>query len=216
MKIIALNGSPRKNWNTALLLENALKGAKDAGAETEMVHLYDINFKGCISCFLCKRQNSKYYGKCALNDGLKPVLERIEAADALILGSPIYFSAVTGVMRSFLERFMFQYMLYTNPPSTIFKGKLKVGFIYTMNINSEQFAQSTLKTHLERNESALKMIFGNIQSMHSFDTYQTNDYSNFEYTYFDVNKKEERRNDVFPVDCEKAFFMGRNIVTSIS
>ena len=63
MKIIALNGSPRKNWNTALLLENALKGAKDAGAETEMVHLYDINFKGCISCFLCKRQNSKYYGK---------------------------------------------------------------------------------------------------------------------------------------------------------
>ena len=216
MKLIAINGSPRKNWNTAILLENALRGAESAGAETEIIHLYDINFKGCISCFSCKWKNSLYYGKCAVNDGLKPVLDKIKNADAVILGSPIYFSAVTGEMRSFLERFMFQYMLYTNPPSTIFKGKLKTGFIYTMNITEEQFSQSALKTHLERNEGALKMIFGNIETLHSFDTYQVNDYSNLEYTYFDINKKQERRNTVFPIDCEKAFEMGKKIINSIS
>ena len=49
-KIIAVNGSPRKKGSTAELLENALRGAKDAGAETELVNLYSLNFKGCISC----------------------------------------------------------------------------------------------------------------------------------------------------------------------
>ena len=54
MKVIAFNGSPRKNWNTAMLLEKALEGAKSEGAETELIHLYDLNYNGCISCFACK------------------------------------------------------------------------------------------------------------------------------------------------------------------
>jgi Multimeric flavodoxin WrbA len=54
VKIIAFNGSPRKEWNTATLLKKALKGAKSQGAETKLVHLYDLNYKGCISCFACK------------------------------------------------------------------------------------------------------------------------------------------------------------------
>ncbi len=51
MKVIAINGSPRKRWNTATLLEKALEGAASQGAETELIHLYDIDFKGCTSCF---------------------------------------------------------------------------------------------------------------------------------------------------------------------
>jgi len=54
MLAIAMNGSPRKKWNTATLLEKALEGAASQGAETELVHLYDLNYKGCISCFACK------------------------------------------------------------------------------------------------------------------------------------------------------------------
>jgi len=50
MKVIALNGSPRKKWNTATLLKHALDGAASKGAETELIHLYDYNYKGCISC----------------------------------------------------------------------------------------------------------------------------------------------------------------------
>jgi len=59
MKVMAINGSPRKEWNTATLLENALEGAASQGAETELVHLYDLNFKGCKSCFECKTRGGE-------------------------------------------------------------------------------------------------------------------------------------------------------------
>ena len=51
MYVLAINGSPRKNWNTATLLNKALEGAAAQGVQTELIHLYDLNFKGCISCF---------------------------------------------------------------------------------------------------------------------------------------------------------------------
>src|SRR5208282_5915004 len=104
MKVIAFNGRPRKKWNTATLLEKALEGAASLGAETELVHLYDLNYKGCTSCMACKLKAGKSYGKCALRDGLTPVLEKIPKVDAMVLGSPIYFGTVTGAMRSFIER----------------------------------------------------------------------------------------------------------------
>ncbi len=75
MKVIAINGSPRKKWNTATLLGHALEGAALKGAETELVHLYDLDFKGCVSCFACKTRGGKSYGKCAVKDDLKPLFE---------------------------------------------------------------------------------------------------------------------------------------------
>lgn len=95
-KIIAINGSPRKNGNTAILLNKALEGAAEQGAETELINLYDLSYKGCISCFACKRKGGKSYGKCIFADELLLVLKKIEQADALILCSPIYFGTVTG------------------------------------------------------------------------------------------------------------------------
>ena len=53
MKVIGINGSPRKKWNTAMLLAKALEGAASQGAETDSFHLYDLNYKGCVSCFAC-------------------------------------------------------------------------------------------------------------------------------------------------------------------
>jgi multimeric flavodoxin WrbA len=103
IKVIAINGSPRKKWNTATLLEKALEGAVSEGAETEMIHLYNLNFKGCISCFACKLKDGKSYGKCAMKDELTPVLEKLRDTDAVILGSPIYLGNCTGEMRSFME-----------------------------------------------------------------------------------------------------------------
>ena len=54
LKAVFVNGSPRKKWNTAQMLESAMKGAQEAGAEVELINLYDIDFKGCKSCFACK------------------------------------------------------------------------------------------------------------------------------------------------------------------
>ena len=58
MNILLINGSPRKNMNTATLLEKAAKGARSAGADVELVHLYDYEYSGCKSCFACKIKNS--------------------------------------------------------------------------------------------------------------------------------------------------------------
>ncbi len=107
LKAVFVNGSPRKNKNTALALQSAMRGAEETGAEVELVHLYDIDFKGCKSCFACKVKNSKTNGVCALKDDLRPVLERCREADVIVLGSPVYYSYPTGVMRAFMERMMF-------------------------------------------------------------------------------------------------------------
>src|ERR1700690_796019 len=88
MKGIAFNGSPRKHWNTAMLLEKALEGANSQGAKTKLIHLYDLDYKGCISCFACKTKGGKSYGKCIVTDDLKPIFKKIESADALIFGTP--------------------------------------------------------------------------------------------------------------------------------
>ena len=91
MKAISVNGSPRKKWNTATLLKKALEGAASEGAKTGLVHLYDLDYKGCISCFACKMKDGKSCGKCAVKDGLTPLLKKVNEADVIFLGSPIYF-----------------------------------------------------------------------------------------------------------------------------
>ena len=126
MKIIGFNGSPRKEWNTATLVKKALEGAASKGAQTELIHLYDLKYSGCISCFSCKLKGGKSYGKCAVKDGLQPILGSIEESDAIILGSPIYLGAATGEMRSFLERLTFPYLVYDQQRSSLFKRKCRL------------------------------------------------------------------------------------------
>lgn len=208
MKVVAINGSPRKEWNTAMLLKKALEGARSKGAETELIHLYDLDYKGCKSCFSCKTKGSKSYGRCAVNDDLNPTFKRVEESDALIFGSPIYFGTVSGEMRSFMERLMFPYMTYTRPPQSLFPKKIKTGFIYTMNITEEQLEEYQYTVHIGINQRTLKALFGSSESLFSFDTYQFNDYSKVVADRFDAEEKTKRREKIFPEDCKKAFEMG--------
>ena len=208
MKVLAFNGSPRTKWNTATLLEKALEGAASQGAETELIHLYDLKYKGCISCFACKTKGGKSYGRCAVKDDLTPIFKKIEAADAIFLGSPIYYGTVSGEMKSFMERLLFPYMTYSDPPQLLFPKKINTGFIYTMNVTEEQMKKFGFAQHIRLNEIILKMIFGASESLFSCDTYQFEDYSKVVADRFDVDKKAQRRKEVFPKDCEKAFEMG--------
>jgi len=214
MNVLAINGSPRKNWNTAILLNKALEGAASQGATTELIHLYDLNYKGCISCFACKLRDGKSYGKCALKDDLTPVLEKIENADAVILGSPIYFGNVTGEMRSFIERMAFQYLVYDANYSSLFKKKIPIGFIYTMNVSENRMNELGYIQNLSGAEAALGRIFGTSESLFVYDTYQFDDYSKYVVTAFNEVDKAKRRTETFPNDCEKAFKMGVRFVTT--
>jgi multimeric flavodoxin WrbA len=207
MKILAINGSPRKQWNTATLLNNALEGAASQGAETELIHLYDLNFKGCTSCFACKLKNGKSYGQCAYKDEITPVLERIKDLDALILGSPIYLGTVTGEMKMFMERLVYPYLVYDAERSSLFPKKIPVGLIYTTGADESRIKDLSVDRHVALNEMILGRIFGAAESLVVTDTYQFDDYSKY-VTSHDEKGKDRRRIEVFPQDCRKAFEMG--------
>lgn len=208
MKILAINGSPRKNHNTATLLNQTLAGAASQGAETEQVNLYDLTYKGCVSCFACKLKNGKSYGKCAYKDDLSPLLEKIETVDAIILGSPIYLMSVTGYMRAFMERLIFPYLTYTENYKSLFEKKIPAAMIYTMNITDEQMQTFGLRQVLELQERYIEKMFGSVEQLIVNDTYQFDDYSKYDITVFDEDKKAKIKEEQFPLACKKAFDLG--------
>jgi multimeric flavodoxin WrbA len=207
MKVIAFNGSPRKEWNTATLLGKALEGAASKGAETKLIHLYDLHFTGCKSCFACKLKGGHSYGKCATRDDLTPILKEVEDAGAIILGTPVYFASVSGETKCFMERLMFPYLVYDVARSSLFPAKIHTGFIYTMGLSEAAMNERGYMAFVKSNEGFLGRIFGACESLCSFDAYQF-DYSKMVADAFDPAKKAARRKDVFPLDCEKAFQMG--------
>ncbi len=214
MTIIAINGSPRKNWNTATLLKSALEGAASQGAETELVHLYDLDFKGCRSCFACKMIDGPYNGRCAQKDDLSPIFKKIEEkADGIILGSPIYFGAMTGEMRSFMERLLFAPLVYTLPPRSAFPRKIRTGLLYTMNVPEEMCAERGYEAMFNTTEASFRMVFGAAETFCCYDTYQFADYSKVIMEYMDPVRKAARREEVFPEDCRKAFDFGCRIAS---
>lgn len=216
MKVIAFNGSPRKKWNTATLLEKALEGAVSKGASTKLVHLYDLNFKGCKSCFGCKMKGGPSYGRCAVKDDLTPFLREVETVDAILLGSPIYLWSVSGEMKSLLERLIFAFYRYAkagDPSSTLFPRKIRTGFIYTMNTDEATLKESGGDRSIASNEMFLSRVFGSSESLLSFDTYQFDDYTKVDQERFDPEKKAARRAEQFPLDCKKAFEIGARLAS---
>ncbi len=211
MKIIAFNGSPRKVWNTATLLRKSLEGASSDGAETELIHLYDLDYKGCISCFACKEKGGKFYGRCAVKDDLMPIFKRVEAADAVIFGSPVYLGSVSGEMQSFMERLIFPYIKYTDPPESLCPRKIATGFIHTMNVDEERMNEFGYRQRFAATERLLAMIFGSSETLLCCDTCQFEDYSKVVAPRFDPEMKSKRRKEVFPKDCQRAFEMGARL-----
>ena len=207
MKVIAINGSPRKNWNTDTLLKKALDGAASAGAETEMVYLYDLKFRGCVSCLACKLQKEPRPNRCVLRDDLTAVLDKVHGADAVILGSPIYFSEVTGEMRSFFERFLFQYLNYDDYTKPLSPGK-KTALVFTMNISEPKFEEFGYDVLFQRYEGWMKHYFGHCETLLATDTLQAKDYSRYHLGMFDAKAKQLRHETVFPQDCQKAYELG--------
>lgn len=208
MKVIAINGSPRKAWNTAKMLESALDGAKAAGAETKLYHLIDLKFKGCTSCFGCKRLGGPSYGKCAMRDELTPVLNDVWDADALIIGAPVYFGDVTADLRAFLERFWFSILMYNKEHMVRAPKSMPVKIILTTNCPEFGF-------HKALNESligGMSRFIGPAELIEANATLQFDDYSKYDASMFDVEDRIKRHNEVFPQDCQRAFEMGKRAV----
>jgi len=217
-KVIIINGSPRKNFNTAKLLKEAQKGAESVDADVEYYNLYDINFKGCLSCFACKRKGNNTNCVCAVKDDLRPILEKCIQADAIIIGSPVYFSYPTGEFRSFLERLLFPVHTYLVDKET---GNLKslrpktipVGVIFTMNCPREWMEKYNYPTILEDNVKSLNHVFGYSEVLYSCDTYQFIDYSKYDIDLFDEKHKAKVRDEQFPKDLKASYELGKKLIS---
>lgn len=217
MKVVAYNASPRKNGNTATLLQEALKGAASKGAETELIHLYDYTYRGCISCFACKLKGG-IKGRCAMKDELKPILDKFAEADAVIFGSPIYFGNITCQLRSFLERLWFSNLLYTKKADrTVFPKAIKTLYIYTMNAPEKEIRERGVHEVLKADENTTaRILHAKVTTYFSYETKQFNDYSKYDCDMFDPAARIKRHEEVFPIDCENCFILGADLTEPIS
>jgi multimeric flavodoxin WrbA len=213
-RVVVINGGPRKKWNTARLLEKAAEGARSAGAQAELVHLFDLTFKGCVSCFACKLADGSGAGRCAQRDSLSPVLESLEGAQAVILGSPIYLSDVTGAARSFLERWIFINLAYDADRPAVLEKAPAVGMIYTMNVPEPVLETPIYSSLLLSHRHFLERIGAPaVEQLASCDTLQFDDYSRYHAPLFDEASKRKGREERFPLELEKAFQMGARLAS---
>lgn len=212
MKLLAINGSPRKAMNTGSLLREVVRGAASRGAEAELVHLRDLAYKGCISCFHCKDPAGKSYGRCVIKDELRPVLDKAHEADVLVLGSPLYFSVESSYMRACMERLWFQYFLYTTKKPSLAPRKKATALLYTMNVKEEDIPTYGKDKVIGVAKGVMERLFGSCDVFLCTDTKQFKDYSKYEVDYFDVPAKLERHKREFPKDCKRAFALGAQLV----
>ncbi len=102
MNVIAVNGSARKDGNTALLLRHALREIETEGIATELVQLSGMTIRGCTACFRCFANRDRL---CAVkNDDVNGVIGKMDAADGILLGSPTYFADVTAETKALVDR----------------------------------------------------------------------------------------------------------------
>lgn len=102
VKVLGINGSPRKYGWTSLLLNIAMEAAEREGAETEILHLSDIDIKPCAGCLSDNQAACRV--PCALDDGMKEVYDKILGSDGLVIATPVYWFAPTGLLKNFLDR----------------------------------------------------------------------------------------------------------------
>ena len=113
MKVLMLNGSPRRNGNTSIALGEMEKIFVREGMETETIHLGNKDIRGCIACLSCEQK-----GKCVFDDLVNEVAPKFEACDGLVVGSPVYYASANATLVAFLTRLFY---------STSFDKTMKVG-----------------------------------------------------------------------------------------
>ena len=212
-KIIIIDGGPRKTFNTASMLQKIAEGAASVSEEIEVktVRLYGMDYKGCMSCLACKLKG-KAVNVCKFRDALTPVLEEVAQADALVMGSPIYFSEVTAQLRAFLERLVFPWLSYNDYSLTAPK-RIPVILSYTMNANGEQ-AKGVYQS-MAIIESSLTRAMGDVEHVDALNTYQVKNYDRYELAGFSEEAKRQYRDENWENDLQRAYDAGRRLAQKI-
>ncbi len=207
-KVIAFMGSPRKNGNTSKLVEEALRGSEEAGAEIKLIRVGDLTMKGCLGCYSCKMKNPPE-NRCVQKDDMSALYQDIEEADGVIFASPVYFGTMTGQLKLVIDR-LFPY-IGVGYKSPLPKGK-KCGLVFTQN----QKDPSLFRNHFDMTAMLLNVIgfsrpeillsldninyFGPVEKLAVQDPEKT------------TSRKKVQYETVFPEDMKKAYEMGKGLI----
>ncbi|MBE6034176.1 flavodoxin family protein [Aminipila sp.] len=101
MKVVAFNGSPKAEGNTYHAIKMVAEELEKEGIETEIIHVGNKAIRGCLACNACVKNKNE---KCIIDDEVNEWIQKMKAADGIILGSPVHYSAIGGTMKSFLDR----------------------------------------------------------------------------------------------------------------
>ena len=210
-KIFIIDGGPRKNFNTASMLQKFAEGASSVSDQIEVktVRLYGMDYKGCMSCMACKIKG-KASNVCKYKDALTPILEEIAQSDGLVMGSPIYFGDVTGQMRTFLERLAFPWLSYNDYSMTAPK-RMPVVLMETMNGTPERNNSQGYGSM----EYCITAALGEPEHLIAYNTYQVKNYDRFELAGFSEEAKRQWRDEHWEQDLQKAFEAGRRMAEKI-
>lgn len=110
-KVLIISASPRKNGNSDLLCDEFAKGASDYGNEVEKIFLADKKINYCIGCGLCSRND---YSGCSQKDDMEELVEKMIAADVIVMASPVYFYTINAQMKTFIDRCCAKYTKMNN------------------------------------------------------------------------------------------------------
>lgn len=207
-QITIIDGGPRKNMNTSAMIKSFAEGAAEGGAQVTIFRLYDLDFKGCRSCLVCKLKDRKP-DVCAYKDGLTEALRAATYADGVVLASPVFFGRVTGQMECFVERLIFPWLSYDDhrltPPR-----RLPWAAIYTMNDTSDNLRA------LRSFELLVGGYYGDLpEKVVAFNTYQVNDYDRYAMAAHPKEEKELWRAEHWENDLLEAKAAGRRMCGKI-
>ena len=210
-KIIIIDGGPRKTFNTASMLKKVAEGANSVseGIEVKSYRLYDLDYKGCMSCLACKIKG-KAVNICKFKDALTPILEEIAEADGLVLGSPNYFGEITGQMRAFLERLAFPWLSYNDYSQTAPK-RMPVLLIETQNGTKEYNNCNGYGSM----EFCISQALGEPEKLIAYNTYQVKNYNSYELAGFSEEAKRQYRDAHWEDDLQQAYNAGKHMAEKI-
>ncbi len=132
MKVIALVGSARKNGATAEAVKDMLAAVGAKEAETDTVFLKDRNINFCVGCNFCRTHEG-----CSQKDDMEALLNEMYEADAVVIGTPIFFGQMSGILKTFADRL---YPAYRGGGVSKLKGK-KLYLVYTQHSDPEKYAE---------------------------------------------------------------------------
>ena len=215
-KIMIIDGGPRKKFNLAELFESFKEGVRSVtdAIEVKHIYLYDLDYKGCVSCMGCKLAGNKNYGRCLRKDDLSPLLEELKTVHGIVFGSPMYYMDVTGEMQSALERIIFPYGDYK---SMRYEHRdIPTATFYTMNATPDYLAnEGPMKTNIERVDLCVSLRWQKPERVAACCTMQVRDYSRYEFSDEWTNAHIAWRDAHWEEDKQKAYEAGVNMANKI-